>query len=79
MNSTKVEPGRCRSTYVAIAVDLRSGGALAAYYQTLSPDERKAMIEQLDIIAEEAARYGVSVDRFAKIMLDDDAEPPTRP
>jgi len=52
---------------------------LAAYYETLPPAERKAMVEQLDTIAEDAARYSVSVDRFAKIMLDDDSgEPPAR-
>ena len=44
---------------------------LAAYNETLPPDERKAMIEQLAIIKQEAARYGVSVTTFAKIMLSD--------
>ena len=33
------------------------GYALAAYNETLPPDERKAMIEQLAIIKQEAARY----------------------
>jgi len=31
------------------------------------------MVEQLDIIAEEAARYACRLIDFAKIMLDDDA------
>jgi len=44
---------------------------LAAYNETLPPDERKAMIEQLAIIEQEAARHGVSVTTFAKIMLSD--------
>src|SRR4051794_9236494 len=46
---------------------------LANYFETLPPAERRAMVEQLLILKEEAARYGVSVDRFAEIMLDDDA------
>ena len=36
------------------------------------------MVEQLLILKEEAARHGVSVDRFAKIILDDDARPGLR-
>jgi hypothetical protein len=47
----------------------------------MSPDGRQALVEQLAIIGQQAARYGVSVSRFAKIMLgdgDDDGKSPSR-
>ena len=45
----------------------------------MPPHERKALVEHLAIIREEAARYGVSVSRFVTTMLDDeDGELPDR-
>jgi hypothetical protein len=40
-------------------------------FETLPPDKRAAIVETLAFIEEWAARRGVSVERFAEIMLDD--------
>jgi hypothetical protein len=46
-------------------------------FEKMSSGERNALFEQLAIIEREAARYGVSVSRFVRIMLGgDDGESP---
>ena len=46
-------------------------------FERMPPGERNAMFEQLAIIEQEAARYGVPVSRFVKIMLcGDDGKSP---
>ena len=41
--------------------------------------ERKVLVEQLAILEERAARYGVSVAKFVTILLgDDDGDSPSR-
>src|SRR4051812_1827124 len=48
-------------------------------FEKLPPGERNALFEQLAIIEQEAARHGVSVTRFVRIMLGgDDEESPDR-
>jgi len=37
--------------------------------EKMSPGERKALFEQLATIERQAARYGMSVARFVRVML----------
>ena len=43
-----------------------------AVFEKLPPGERNTLFEQLPIIEQQAARFGVSVGRFVAIMLDED-------
>ena len=52
---------------------------IITYYDVLAPDERQSMFETIAAIDEAAARYGVSVDKFAEIMLRDERKPPSGP
>jgi len=43
-----------------------------AVFEKLPPAERNTLFEQLPLIEQQAARFGVSVSRFIGIMLDED-------
>ena len=48
-------------------------------FEKMSPGERKAWFEQLATFERQAARYGMSVARFVRVMLGrDDGKSPTR-
>ena len=47
-------------------------------FEKMPPGERKALVELLAIIEKGAARYGVSVGSFVKILFDDDGKSPAR-
>jgi hypothetical protein len=48
-------------------------------FEKMLPGERNALFEQFAIIEHEAARHGMSVSRFVRIMLGgDDGKPPSR-
>ena len=66
-----LNPGAIESLATAMQV--------IADFEKMPPNERKALVEQLAILEQGAARYGVSVGNFVRIMLGgDDGESPDR-
>src|SRR3954447_2943749 len=45
-------------------------------FEKMAPGDRKALFEQLDVIEQQAARHGVSVSSFVRIMFGGGREPP---
>src|SRR3954467_13490717 len=61
-------------------IDFATALHLINAVEKLSPEDRKFWFQQLSIVERAAARYGVSVVRFVRIMLDGDKswDPSTR-
>ena len=51
-----------------------------AVFEKLPAAERNALFEQLAVIQQQAAHFGVPVGKYVRIMLggDDNGEPPIR-
>jgi|KBSMisStaDraftv2_1062788.scaffolds.fasta_scaffold1452050_1 hypothetical protein len=60
-------------------VDFATALQVTAVFERLPAAERNALFEHLAVIQQQAARLGVSVSRYVRIMLGGgDGEPPIR-
>ena len=61
-------------------VDFATALRVMAVFEKLPAAERNALFEQLAVIQQQAAHFGVPVGKYVRIMLggDDNGEPPIR-
>ena len=68
-----------QATAIDAGVTFERALQVVADFHKMPSGERKVLVEQLAILEERAARYGVSVAKFVTILLgDDDGDSPSR-